>query len=186
MTEGNPFFLAEVVRLLAAEGTLEAPSSATLTIPEGVRDVVGRRLDRLPQEANKALTVGAAIGRDFDADVLAKVMEVDRETLRGAAVECGLSAAAGGGPPRAATGSHTRWVRETLYEELSAAQRPALHPAGSPRRSRTSTRPIRPGSAPPKRGGPPLFGGGGRRGTRRRRSTTRSGLPAARKRAARP
>jgi eukaryotic-like serine/threonine-protein kinase len=125
-TEGNPFFLAEVVRLLAAEGTLEAPGSATLTIPEGVRDVVGRRLDRLPKEANKALAVGAAIGRDFDANVLARVMEVDRETLEGplsSAVSAQLLAETAAGGYRF---SHAL-VRETLYEELSAAQRPALH-----------------------------------------------------------
>jgi predicted ATPase len=62
-TEGNPFFLAEVVRLLAAEGTLTDPSSASVAIPQGVRDVIGRRLDRLSPQANKALAVGAAIGR---------------------------------------------------------------------------------------------------------------------------
>ncbi len=125
-TEGNPFFLAEVVRLLAAEGTLEAPGAATLTIPQGVRDVVGRRLDRLPEDANKALAVGAAIGRDFDADVLAKVMDVDREQLEeplSSAVSAQLLAETSAGGYRF---SHAL-VRETLYGELSAAQRPALH-----------------------------------------------------------
>jgi eukaryotic-like serine/threonine-protein kinase len=124
-TEGNPFFLAEVVRLLAAEGTLEA-GTASLTIPQGVRDVVGRRLDRLSEEANEALSVAAAIGRDFDAEVLTRVAKSDRETLDAAlsgAVSAQLLAETSAGRYRF---SHAL-VRETLYEELSAAQRPALH-----------------------------------------------------------
>ncbi len=125
-TEGNPFFLAEVVRLLAAEGSLEAPGAASLVIPQGVRDVVGRRLDRLDEEANKALTIGAAIGRDFDSEVLAEVAGAERETLEAAlasAVSAQLLAESSPGRFRF---SHAL-VRETLYEELSAAQRPALH-----------------------------------------------------------
>jgi class 3 adenylate cyclase len=125
-TEGNPFFLAEVVRLLAAEGTLEAPGAASLTIPQGVRDVVGRRLDRLSEEANEALSAAAAIGRDFDAEVLTRVASTDRETLEAAlsgAVSAQLLTETSAGRYRF---SHAL-VRETLYEELSAAQRPALH-----------------------------------------------------------
>jgi eukaryotic-like serine/threonine-protein kinase len=125
-TEGNPFFLAEVVRLLAAEGTLSAPGTASLAIPQGVRDVVGRRLDRLSGEANKELAVAAAIGRDFDVQVLTKVAGSDAETVEAAlagAVSAQLLAETSAGRYRF---SHAL-VRETLYEELSAAQRPALH-----------------------------------------------------------
>ncbi len=46
-TEGNPFFVHEIVRLLVAEGRLEHPEAVTsqsLRVPEGVREVVGRRL----------------------------------------------------------------------------------------------------------------------------------------------
>ena len=49
-TEGNPFFLAEVVNLMAEEGTLSA-SIAEVQIPEGVRQALGRRLDRLSDDA---------------------------------------------------------------------------------------------------------------------------------------
>ncbi|MGH2982347.1 MAG: protein kinase domain-containing protein [Solirubrobacterales bacterium] len=125
-TEGNPFFLAEVVRLLAAEGTLDAPATASLAIPQGVRDVIGRRLDRLSAEANEALAVAAAIGRDFDAGVLTRVAGADRDTVEEAlagAASAQLLAQTSAGRYRF---SHAL-VRETLYEELSAAQRPALH-----------------------------------------------------------
>ena len=49
-TEGNPLFVGEVVRLLAAEGLLERPEDVTswgLTVPQGVREVITRRLSRL-------------------------------------------------------------------------------------------------------------------------------------------
>ncbi len=67
-TEGNPFFVNEVVRLLVADGRLERPEevkSWSVTIPQGVREVVGRRLDHLSEECNRALTVASVIGREF-------------------------------------------------------------------------------------------------------------------------
>ena len=71
---GNPFFVGEVVRLLASEGRLsEEPRSGQGQIPQGVREVVGRRLDRLSDAANEALKVAAVIGREFDAEVVAEV-----------------------------------------------------------------------------------------------------------------
>jgi class 3 adenylate cyclase len=125
-TEGNPFFLAEVVRLLAAEGMLETPSTGALTIPQGVRDVVGRRLDRLSEEANRALGVGAAIGRDFDVEVLARVAGEDSGSVDGALAEAVSAQLIAQTSPGRFRFSHAL-VRETLYEELSATQRPVLH-----------------------------------------------------------
>ncbi|MGH9173907.1 MAG: AAA family ATPase, partial [Vicinamibacterales bacterium] len=57
-TEGNPFFVSEVVRLLVAEGGLGRPPGAatwSVRIPESVRDVVGRRLERLSTVCNDVL-----------------------------------------------------------------------------------------------------------------------------------
>ena len=52
-TEGNPLFVTEVVRLLVQEGELTQESgtrdSWTVRIPEGVREVIGRRLNRVPE-----------------------------------------------------------------------------------------------------------------------------------------
>ena len=41
-----------------------------MTIPEGVREVVGRRLDHLSDECNRVLTVGSVIGREFGLTLL--------------------------------------------------------------------------------------------------------------------
>ncbi len=125
-TEGNPFFLGEVVRLLASEGNLDLAGDGALVIPEGVREVVGRRLDRLSAEANEALTVGAAIGRDFDDRILAEVADLDGEALETALADAVSAQLLAQTAPGRFRFSHAL-VRETLYEELGPTQRPALH-----------------------------------------------------------
>ena len=69
-TEGNPLFVTEVVRLLVQEGDLTADKSVgrdswTVRIPEGVREVIGRRLKRLSERCNEALTIASVLGREF-------------------------------------------------------------------------------------------------------------------------
>src|SRR5262249_34235787 len=61
-TEGNPFFVSEIIRLLAAEGRLERPGDQTrwsVTIPQGIREVIGRRLDRVSEDCNSVLTIAS-------------------------------------------------------------------------------------------------------------------------------
>jgi class 3 adenylate cyclase/tetratricopeptide (TPR) repeat protein len=125
-TEGNAFFVGELVRLLASEGALADGRVADLAIPQGVRDVVGRRLDQLSPPANEALRVAAAVGRDFEEAVLADVTGIDAAALQAAleeAVAAQLLLERSEGRFRFA---HAL-VRETLYEELTATQRPDLH-----------------------------------------------------------
>jgi predicted ATPase len=73
-TEGNPLFVTEVARLLLQEGELAHGQQASagqktttwiVRIPEGVKEVIGRRLDRLSDRCNDILTTAAIIGRRF-------------------------------------------------------------------------------------------------------------------------
>src|SRR4029453_248932 len=67
-TEGNPFFVTELLRLLQSEGKLQggdAMTAARRAIPVGVREVLQRRLARLPEQTNAVLLVGAIAGRGF-------------------------------------------------------------------------------------------------------------------------
>jgi eukaryotic-like serine/threonine-protein kinase len=126
-TDGNPFFVGEIVRLLASEGKLTAGTSvAELQIPQGVREVVGRRLDRLSEGTNVALRVAAVIGRDFDEQLVARVVKQSPEQLMRAAKEAiaeRLVTDLGDGRYSFA---HAL-VRDTLYDELSQPKRSALH-----------------------------------------------------------
>ena len=79
-TDGNPYFMTEVVRLLAAQGDLAqdpmppAPADSAerggIRIPEGVREVIGRRLNRLSAACNRVLTTASVIGREFGLEQL--------------------------------------------------------------------------------------------------------------------
>ncbi len=125
-TDGNPFFVGEVVRLLTSEGRLSDPDSWQGQIPQGVREVVGRRLDRLSEQTNEGLQVAAVIGREFDADVLVKVKGVPAEQMMSGAREAiGERLVTEMGDGRFSF-AHAL-VRDTLYDELSPAQRATLH-----------------------------------------------------------
>ncbi len=76
-TEGNPFFVAEILRHLAETGDLvqhagrwkTARPLNELGIPQSVREVIGQRLARLRQPTKELLALAAIIGREFDVTV---------------------------------------------------------------------------------------------------------------------
>ncbi len=68
-TEGNPFFVTEVVHPLSQEG-IEKGVARDLDIPEGIRDAIGRRSDKLSQECYQVLTVASAVGTGFSLEQL--------------------------------------------------------------------------------------------------------------------
>jgi DNA-binding SARP family transcriptional activator len=90
-TEGNPFFLRELVRLLTSEQRLDQPEASPVPVP--VREVVLRRVAGLPQATAAVLSVAAIAGRDFDIDVVASAASIEvEEALEAidAAVAAGL------------------------------------------------------------------------------------------------
>jgi tetratricopeptide (TPR) repeat protein len=132
-TEGNPFFVAEVLRYLTetgavrfVEGRWVVPDPDRVDVPEGVRDVVGQRLSRLSDTVNEALRAAAVIGRDFDVDLVAALAGVGDDVLLDAfdeAVRARLIEETGADRFRF---THAL-VRTTLYDELSASRRRRLH-----------------------------------------------------------
>jgi predicted ATPase len=81
-TEGSPLFVSETVRLLIQEGDItfgEEPKNKTaswdIRIPEGVREVIGRRLDRLSDQCNEVLIIAAVVGRQFRMEILQRLIE---------------------------------------------------------------------------------------------------------------
>ena len=140
-TEGNPLFVTEVVRLLVQEGALSpdpSPSgrgetagrgegdSWTVRIPEGVREVIGRRLNRLSQRCNETLTIASVIGREFELRQLAHLVEdISEDRL----LEEALSARVIEELPQA-VGRYQfthALIQETLSEELTLTRRVRLH-----------------------------------------------------------
>jgi tetratricopeptide (TPR) repeat protein len=132
LTEGNPFYSDEVVRLLVAQGRLQRPMGERerLPLPDGVRDAIRRRLLPLSPEALEALQAAAVQGREFDLTTLERVTGIARAALlerldEALAVQLAEEAPGPVGSFRFAHGL----IRETLYGDLPATRRARLHAA---------------------------------------------------------
>ncbi|MFQ6027163.1 MAG: protein kinase, partial [Dehalococcoidia bacterium] len=131
-TEGNPFFMTEVVRLLSERGALtseEISQTQATQIPESVLEVIGQRLNRLSDRCNQTLTTASVIGREFDFQLLSRlsgegtedwVLEDFEEALAARVIEESLGT----------TGRYRfahALIQETLAQELSATRRERQH-----------------------------------------------------------
>jgi tetratricopeptide (TPR) repeat protein len=138
-TEGNPLFVQEVVRYLFEQGLITRevggqwrPTSQTpleMSIPEGLRDVIGKRLSFLNPECNQLLAVASVIGREFALETLKAVAGINEDVFVNALKEAvHLSVL----EERSQRGlvryrfTHA-FFRQTLYEEMIAPQRLKLH-----------------------------------------------------------
>ena len=128
-TQGNPFFVRQVLQLFAQRGlTLDAASLEASELPPAVRDVIQQRLVVLPADARSLLKAAAVIGQTFDAALLARVAQLPLE-----AVLTALEPALGRGLIRADAAAPHRFefnhalVRDALYDELGLAPRGGLH-----------------------------------------------------------
>ena len=132
-TEGNPFFVGEVLRHLIESGGVRREGDRWVVadpdhvdVPEGVRDVVGRRLNRLSPAANDVLSVAAVVGRDFDVEVVLALVDGTEDVILDALDEGVRSRLVEELETDRFRFSHAL-VRTTLYEELSATRRRRLH-----------------------------------------------------------
>ena len=138
-TEGNPLFVQEVLRYLVEAGLVVrhdgryiraddgAPESG---IPEGLREVIGKRLSRLSPRTNKLLSIAAVIGREFDLEVLQRVAQLAEDELVESleeAQERAVIEERGRGIGSPALGFTHSLFRQTLYEEQFVARRMRWH-----------------------------------------------------------
>jgi tetratricopeptide (TPR) repeat protein len=136
-TEGNPFFVEEVFRHLKDEGRLLDADGRWLPdlkiegleVPEGVRLVIGRRLERVSETCRNVLTAAAVIGPRFDLAVLEAVGEAGGDAMLDALEEAERAGLAIGHQVKRET-SYTfahELVRQTLLEALSVPRRLRRH-----------------------------------------------------------
>ncbi|MGW1514081.1 BTAD domain-containing putative transcriptional regulator [Streptomyces sp. NPDC002394] len=122
---GNPFFLREMIRLLAGEQRTAPSPGPPVAAP--VRQVVLQRLARLPEPAAELLAVAAVAGRHFDVEVVADVAGVEIDTAL-AVLDHAIAAGLVDEDPR-----HLGWFRftdtvvaEALYETTGRMRRGRL------------------------------------------------------------
>ena len=84
-SEGNPFFVEEVIRMLIDQGAIIQENGVwtagkeigNVVIPDNLRGLLLARIDRLPEDVKHTLRVAAVIGRQFPKKVLARVLGED-------------------------------------------------------------------------------------------------------------
>jgi tetratricopeptide (TPR) repeat protein len=134
-TQGNPFFVREVLRHLAETGAIERERGRwgarlpveELGIPDSVREVVGRRLARLSEPGNQALRVAAVTGPEFELAVVQIAGRFDEESMLSGLEEAAQSRLIIETAPAQRYRFAHALVRDTLYGNLSAARRVSLH-----------------------------------------------------------
>ncbi|MCA1844876.1 MAG: AAA family ATPase, partial [Actinobacteria bacterium] len=135
-TNGNPFFIREVLRQLVDEGRIERGpddrwrsrlSVAELGIPETVREVIGRRLARLSAVANRLLATASAFEGPFHLDIVATAAGLaDDEVLDALDEALTAQLLQPGATPDAYAFTHAL-IRQALYGELSPSRQIRLH-----------------------------------------------------------
>jgi class 3 adenylate cyclase len=135
-TDGNPFFVSEMLRHLSETGAIFQDTTGRwvaesaleqLALPDSVRVVIEARVGRLGKEAGRVLSVAAVIGRDFDLELLARATKTSEDDLLDI-----LDAAASVALVRevADTGRYSfahALIQHTLYEDLGHNRRARSH-----------------------------------------------------------
>ena len=136
-TDGNPFFVSEVLRNLVetgaigqdAEGHWGAQDSLdTTALPDSVRQVIGARVLRLGKEAGRILSVASVIGRDFDLDLLARATQTDQDDLLDILEAASIAALVR--EPSDTSGRYAfahALIGRTLYEDMGPNRRARAH-----------------------------------------------------------
>ena len=132
-TEGNPFFVEEVLKALIERGSVRRESGRwtrcdmdELLIPQSVKEAIGHRLDRVSQECNELLRLGSILGKVFTFDELSGAAEQSEDALLDALDEATGAQLIAATSDDSFTFTHDK-IREVLYEELNPIRRRRLH-----------------------------------------------------------
>ncbi|MFZ1438585.1 MAG: AAA family ATPase [Candidatus Microthrix subdominans] len=136
-TKGNPFFTGEMLRHLASSGAIAQGASGrfelhqTITemgLPTSVREVVGRRVDRLGDDAVSVLGAAAVIGLSFDLDVLVELVDLDEDAVLDVLEAAMVASLVQDDPDVVGRCNFSHGlVRQTLAQDLSPIRRQRIH-----------------------------------------------------------
>jgi class 3 adenylate cyclase/tetratricopeptide (TPR) repeat protein len=136
-TDGNPFFLVEMIRHLADNGAFVQNDEGrwvlstdldAMSLPTSVREVVAHRVARLGDETEQALTLASVIGREFDLEVLSGLLGTNEDRLLNL-----LEGAIGAGLVSESESDVDRYrfvhalIQHTLYQDMNASRRQRAH-----------------------------------------------------------
>ncbi len=136
-TDGNPYFVYEVLRHLSESGAIYQDAGGhwtarsdidDLDLPTSVREVIGARLARLGDDAARALSLAAVIGRDFDIGLLAAATGRSEDELMDmldTAAEAALVRELADAPGQFSF--RHALIQHTLYQDLGPTRRARAH-----------------------------------------------------------
>jgi tetratricopeptide (TPR) repeat protein len=133
-TEGNPFFVEEVLKALIEKGSVRRESGRwkrceldELVIPQSVKEAIGSRLDRVSGVCNEVLRAAAVLGKTFTfEELLGTAGEQKEDALLDALDEAVGAQLITADRNESFTFTHDK-IREVLYEELNPIRRRRLH-----------------------------------------------------------
>jgi predicted ATPase len=136
-SEGNPFFVEEVVKSLINEGLIN-PSDyswdkkfdpSKIHIPSTIRDVIGRRMDRLDEKTRGILSYASVIGNKFTFETLHKLSDLNEEALVDsidALIAANIIHEDKASIDEVYRFDHTQ-IREVIYNSMSRSRRRLMH-----------------------------------------------------------
>ncbi|WP_317447585.1 BTAD domain-containing putative transcriptional regulator [Streptomyces collinus] len=129
-SEGNPYFVMQLLSLVGDARRLRRPDAADALlahIPTGIREVLHQRFAALPEPVLRLLRLCAVIGTEVDTDLLHRTARPDEPVATG--LESALRAGLLGEEPHDPGRLHFAHalVQETLIDELPRADRHRLH-----------------------------------------------------------
>jgi len=132
-TEGNPFFVEEIVKALIAEGRLvhqgsswERCSTDELVLPQSVKAAIGSRLERMSECGSEVLRTAAVLGKVFEFAELVSVARRPEDEVLDALDEAARAQLIAPGRGETFSFTHDK-IREVLYDELNPIRRRRLH-----------------------------------------------------------
>jgi tetratricopeptide (TPR) repeat protein len=136
-SQGYPFLVEEVYRHLVEEGKVFDTDGQLRTditidesdVPENVRLIISRRLERLDENEKRAIRAAAVIGRSFSFQLLTEISRIDVDeifTVIEKAQQMGIIVPSSEGPERPFTFRH-ELMRQTVLAAISAPRRQRMH-----------------------------------------------------------
>jgi tetratricopeptide (TPR) repeat protein len=132
-TEGNPFFVEEIVKALIADGDLVHENTAwkrrtttEVLLPQSVKAAIGSRIERVSQPCSDVLHTAAVLGKSFEFAELASVAGCSEDELLDSLDEAAAAQLVVAGRGESFAFTHDK-IREVLYDELNPIRRRRLH-----------------------------------------------------------
>ena len=136
-TGGNPFFVAEVLRSLVESGMLvldeetgrwSIDSSTAIRLPQSVRDVIERRVQRIGDDVRALLVPAAVVGNSFDVGLLSELVDLGEDAILDRLETAVAAALLVESTERVGRFSFAHaLINQCLYEGLGATRRAMLH-----------------------------------------------------------